>query len=371
MKSVLFLAVGAVLLIVLTLVLGPGSAAGNGKPETVDGPEATDLIKKISGHLVMDKSGEKAASWGLAAVSLPALEERTVRDAKESVYIHSVSGPDRDGRIAFVQGQLDGDVKDRRFSLRTIRLDGKEELEVFSRRGDPMWYMLAPSVGESLALAPVGGHVAFVGKPKSIHFKNQPFYLAAGPLEVWDVTKKTGGEIDVTAVESGLCWFPDGRRLAYVELLPREKVDLPDALGEFAGDVKKWEKVPAVHILDTHTGKKTFLHVGSRPVVSPDGKTALVESLGRWRLVDIGSGESKAAQWPGNVGPVALVDSKLVLYWGKPTTGTRLRYGPYGHAPHLLLSLKVAEINSGKFQTAVPYIDHHRVVSFGVAPGSR
>jgi len=139
-----------------------------------------------------------------------------VRGEKDRVYIHSVSGPDWDGRIAFIEGQWDLKPDHERFSLRTIRQDGREEQEVFSRPGDPMWSYKADSVGKSLALAPVGGHVAFVRKPKSVQFENQPFYLQAGSVEVWDVTKKTGGEVGVTAIERGsdafvgnLCWFPD------------------------------------------------------------------------------------------------------------------------------------------------------------------
>ena len=31
-------------------------------------------------------------------------------------------------------------------------------------------------------------------------------------------------------------------------------------------------------------------------------------------------------------------------------------------------TLKVAEVNSGKFQTAVPYVDHRMAVSFGGKP---
>ncbi len=372
----------AVLLVALALTTDPGSAAGRPERGTVDGPEATDLLRTVKGYFMLNAQWTKPDTHALGVFSLPAREERIVRAENDRVYVHSLSGPDQNGRIAFIQGQLDGDVKYRCFSLRTVRLDGKQETEVFTRRGDPMWNMLAESVGPSLALAPVGGQVAFVSKPKAVQFDNPPFhYLEAGPIEVWDVAKKTGRRVGVTAVDSGsdafaghLRWFPDGRRLAYVEFLPRDKVDLGDKLGDFAKDFRKWEKVPVIHILDTKTGKKTFLHVGFDPVVSSDGKTVLVEGLERWRLVDVASGESKAAQWPGNVRPIAILESKLVLYWGLPTTGAKRQYTKHGSplsSPHLMLSLKVAEINSGKFQTLVPNIDPRRAVSFGFAPVSR
>jgi hypothetical protein len=373
--------VGVALLVVMALLAAPSAVAGRRGNETVDGLEATDLIRMIAGHIVLDKSGEKAGSWAINTVSLPGLDDRIVRGAKEDTYIHSLSGPDRDGQFAFFENHLVQTPSDKHYySLRTIRLDGTREQEVFSSPGDPMWHT-DQTVGPSLALARVGNHVAFIRKPKDVPFQNRPFLLEAGSLEIWDVKKKTGGDVGVTAVEhhsdafvSNLCWFPDGKRLAYVELLPRDKVDLSAKLGEFADAFRKWEKVPVVHVLDLETSKKTFLHVGLQPIVSSDGETVLVEGLDCWRLVNVRSGESKAAQWPGNVRPIALVDSKLVLYWGLSTTGTRRQFTEHNSplsGPKPKLTLKVAEINTKKFQTVVPYIDPRRVVSFGVTESKR
>ena len=123
---------------------------------TVDGPEEKHLVKNVRGYLVLKQRG--MTGWGIRAVSLPDLKERTVLPVRESMQVYSLSGPDRDGRIGFIQRQL----RPNRFSLRTIRLDGKEE-KIFSRPGDPIWDNV---IGESLALAPQGGRVAFVRDPK-------------------------------------------------------------------------------------------------------------------------------------------------------------------------------------------------------------
>src|SRR5207253_2525308 len=155
-----------------------------------------------------------------------------------------------------------------------------------------------------------------------------PASLNVGPLEIWDAAKKSGQKMGATALDNYLSWFPDGKRLAYVELVLREKVAKPiSELGDFGTEFKKWERLPAVYVLDTDTKKKSFLHIGWQPIVSSDGKTVLVSDFkNRWRLVNEEARTSKAVQWPGNKGAIALINSKLVVYWGLPTKGTRVRY---------------------------------------------
>src|SRR5438552_3869373 len=82
------------------------------------------------------------------------------------------------------------------------------------------------------------------------------------------------------ALDEGLSWFPDGKRLAYVKLIPRQEAeDHFSNLGDFGSNFKEWEKVPAVHVFDTETGKKSFLHLGWHPQVSTDGKNVLVSDF--------------------------------------------------------------------------------------------
>jgi len=143
------------------------------------------------------------------------------------------------------------------------------------------------------------------------------------------VTKKKGGEVGVTALDEGLSWFPDGKRLAYVELIPRQEAeDHFSNLGDFGSNFKEWEKVPAVHVFDTETGKKSFLHLGWHPQISTDGKNVLVSDFDRrFRLIDVASGKSEAAELPGSMGTViALFEGRRALYWGLPTTGEPVRY---------------------------------------------
>jgi hypothetical protein len=57
-----------------------------------------------------------------------------------------------------------------------------------------------------------------------------------------------------------------------------------------------------------------------------------------------------------------------VIYWGLPTAGTNIAYTKNNSplsGPKEMLTIKIAEINTTKFQTIVPYIDPRKAVSFG------
>jgi hypothetical protein len=67
---------------------------------------------------------------------------------------------------------------------------------------------------------------------------------------------------------------------------------------------------------------------------------------------------------------IALLNGSLVLYWGLPTTGSVLRYTQHNSplvGKKLMLTVKVAQINSNKFLTLVPYVDPRDRVSFGIS----
>jgi hypothetical protein len=366
-----------------------GCAVAKGPPlPTVDGPETLDLVQGVGGHIVMDRP-----VGGIVAVSLPALKEVVVRAPDQGEPIHSLSGPDAAGRIAYVEWA--GSPEARGHRLKVIGLDGQGDREIFSRPGDtgfvPGGY--GPSgavpagdkrgpwdqlIGSELALAPAGGQVAFVSKLKGVQMHNPSAHLDVGSLEVWDVANETGREAGTTALDASLLsWFPDGKRLAYAELVSRDQLGkVAEDLGDFLAGFGRWDKIPAVHVLDVATGKKSLLHPGWDPVVSADGKTVLVKNFdGRYRRVEVQSRKSRAVEWPGGWGSaIALLDGHLVLYWGLPTTGAPPRYTEHNsplRGPKPMLTLKLAQVDSKKFQTVVPFIDPRCKVSFGVAKAPR
>src|SRR5205807_755765 len=135
--------------------------------------------------------------------------------------IHALSGPDADGRIAYIEDHFFvANETDRRHLLKTIKLDGTQDTELFSRLGNAMWAATPAGhgeIGHHLALAPVHGRVAFLSGLSSVQMPSA--YLHVGSVEIWDVDKKAGRKRDIRALDEGLAWFPDGKRLAYVKLV--------------------------------------------------------------------------------------------------------------------------------------------------------
>jgi hypothetical protein len=354
-----------------------GCSVGAGDAPTVEGPESKDLAGRLSGCVIRTK-----APGEIVALSLPTLRESIVRpaapaDADFYPTIHALSGPDKDGRIAYIEDHFCvANEKDQKHLLKTIKLDGKADTEIFSRRGSAMWAATPAGggeIGSQLALAPSGGKVAFLSELSDRQMPDALLY--EGKIEIWDVARKIRLDLSPKAIDQPMSWMPDGRRLLYVRLIPRDELPNPATGLEHFGDyVKDWSAVPAVYVLDTKSGKSDFLQVGWLPVACSDGKTILVggwkdRSELIWDQLHLEKGESKRVEWPGAAnGAFAAPAEDLVLYWGLPTADAPIKYTKHHSpfiGPKLMLTVKVARIDSPEFQTVVPEIDPRSLVSFG------
>jgi len=358
-------------LIVIVALLLSGCGSNAAQKQTVPGPETANLLPATTGWLVRQEG-----AGDIVADALPSLHEAIVRPSARPGDIHALSGPDSQGRIAYIENHFfDSDEKHQHHLLKTIRLDGIGDTEIFSRPGDAMWAESAAGhgeIGKTLALSPRGGHVAFLSELSEVQMPAALLYC--GQVEIWDVVKKTGSISGIRALDEGLAWFPDGRRLAYVKLIDaKQAVGIPntDLFGQY---FRKWEKVPAVFIRDTSAGTDALVHVGVQPVVSFDGQSVLMTDFdGHWKLVDVATGKSIDVSWPGMYGNiVASVSDGVVLAWCLPTQGTKVELTKYYSplvGPREMLTLKLAQLNSSHSQTVVPSIDPRATatVSFGRA----
>jgi hypothetical protein len=364
---------------------------GRGDDRAAPVPESKDLLKQLTGYVVRSQGRE------MLAVSLPGLKETAVRlaraeNADDFPSIHALSGPDGDGRIAYIEDHSEKHL------LKSIRIDGTGHTTIFSRPGNALWAKSAAGkgeIGEYLALAPLGGKVTFLS---ALSDKQMPgALLSQGTVEAWDLVKRKRLATKVRAIDQPMSWFPDGRRLAFVRLvdrttLPKTGIKLDELVqGDYMRD---WKELPAVYVLDIESGHTESLSLGSIPVAAADGKTVFVGSwisvlspTGRteysssgvaktrlvWKRIDTATGSAVDVTWPYAQGfeqangLIANPSDDLVVYWGLPTVGTAMKRSLSGsfRSGMSFVTIKAAVLNSDRFQTVIPQIDRRERVSFG------
>ncbi len=356
-----------VVVLFLSAACGVGSR-GATTTFTVPGPEATDLVARTRGHVLVTRP-----VGGIESIRLPGLVSTTPRTPDSGLLpVHSLAGPDARGRSVFVENDMLGE----RHALRTLSATGETET-VFEARGDALW---EHAVGHHLALDGGGRLVALVARAEGVQNRDPDALLMEGELEIWNLDERRRVGASVRALDDTLSWFPGAERLVYTGFVERDEaakllrahVPAGDAFGQATID---WKRVPVVHEFDLSTGRSKALHVGERPLVSPDGKRILLRDFAlRWRVLELDTSESRpfeaAVEVLGAIypGAIAFVDSHTVLFWAWPTEGAPVRFTSHNSplvGPKQMRALKLVDLRNGSFQTVAPSIDPRWAVSFG------
>jgi hypothetical protein len=328
---------------------------------TVNGPEATNLLSATHGYIVYD-----VPVGGIKAVALPGLNVITIREEdKGHEPVHSVCGPDNNGRIVYVENHMGDDAK---HFLKLTSVKGSEDELIFTRKGDALWDHV---IGEYLALSPVGGLASFVGNLTPEQMYKPDAYLEVGPLEIWNIVTKSKIETKVIALDAGLTWFPDGRKLVYTKLTLRTEIPPVDSGCNVRSSFgNEWPTIPAVFVYDLLDHSSTFLYAGWHPVVSPDGKSVLVSGFEKNHcLVNVETRTAVPIDWPSQYGSViAFTSSNVILHMGLPTAGAKPKWTNHNSplvGPKPMFSIKLNNLSNGAFQTVLDYVDPRREISYG------
>ncbi|MCY7388248.1 MAG: hypothetical protein LH481_09325 [Burkholderiales bacterium] len=300
--------------------------------KATDKIETPALRQRIRGTLIATRP-----VGGIVATDIATLAETPLRVANTGLAaVNGLSEDDDAGRVLFVTS---GRALHREYLVQQL-VGGNEQI-LFSRSGDPLW----DHALSGIALAPSGGMAAFVSQTAE-KLEKRFQLLTEGPLCLWDSTSGSIRDTGVSALGDRPSWFPDGRRVAYATTTADSGAN-----------------APVVRILDTSTGESSLLAAGRLPVVSSDGRSVLV-ARGRnveLILVDVTSGNERTLRRTGGLGtPIALVDSRYLIYKGKTTAG-----GPSGITEHnsplvgpkAMMAIKLMDIQTAQFTTLIPLID--------------
>lgn len=326
---------------------------------TVPGPETVGLKNAFHGSILMNYP-----VGGLVQYTLPNMKEEFIHTpdivyTEQKGIVHSVSGPDNLGRIVYIEGHEDT------HNLKVKNLTNGTENTIFTRPGE---VLLVKAVGKELSLSPVGGLVAVLF--------NGSFHKE-GDITIWNIESHQQLPVKIRGVDMGFSWFPDAKKLVYVKLIPKETVLnlLTSGSVSMVGSDKEIQNanypIPVVYQFDLNTGLSTPLIIGMKPLVSKDGKYIICKSLDfSWIHYDISSKIFQKIVMPGmiNDGPIVLLDASHVLYWSFPTEGTIAKMTT-NNSPFVgekqMLSIKIANMKTGQFETLLPYVDPRRSISYG------
>jgi hypothetical protein len=292
---------------------------------------------------------------GIVTIAFPSHRLSTLRsvsDTSRDDYpaIYAISEPSRAGHIVYVKEIAD------QYYVNRIDLNGHNERTVFSRHGAPL--LGDGSLGESISLSNTHDNLALLTDMRDVQMQNPPTLLSAGSLKICDIDSSQIRRAGIVVLDEGVSWFPDGRRLACVQLFPRKQVLHPESFGTNFGG---WTSLPVVCILDTSNGKETVLGVGWHPVVSTNGENVIIhDGHFRPRIVSATTGRSSVINVPGLFMYVIGMEGDLVIYWALPTAGTPRKFTKFNSplsSSKQMPSIKVARLNSDKFETILQGAD--------------
>ena len=269
----------------------------------------------------------------------------------------AIGTPSHEGATAFLTAAEGGG---RRYAVRILS-GGSERLSV-EGDGDPLWDR--PLVG--LAMSPDGSALAYVQQHQP-GTKHTP--LNVGRLVVREVrpgeerpdANPADNEWVRHALGQRVGWFPDSERLLFAAAGPEGR-SLKPAVPPAA------QPDPMICVLNRRSGSIATVTRGHSPVLSREGKSVLV-ARGKsysWGLVELPSGRARRIDpIAGLVRPVGLLASRYVIYVGASSAGA-----PDGYTlnnsplvgPKRMLSLKLADLQTGAFQTLLDGVDPRREV---------
>jgi hypothetical protein len=282
---------------------------------TIEGPEDPAVLQGTSGTLVVvDREDDSR----LRIIRLPSLEPRTIDVVGRALCI---SGPDVDGRVAYLQYDEDRST----YSLRFVSLVDGGQTQLLERRGilNPMSWV---------AISPRGGLLAFTSSIDRGGYDYTPWVL-----EIVDIASGEVRTIDGAITQYCPCWCPDGKHLVLVGWRGEDRTSITSILDVISGDR---------HVVHEVEERETVF-------LSSDGDSLFFGHGEQLRRIDARSGTllNDDVRLPGAIGSNVIdLDAHKFLYEARPTTGVDQRLRAGFMWPH---DIKLCDAETGRFVTVV------------------
>ena len=305
---------------------------------------------------------------GIVAYRVDSGERRVVvASDRRRPALHSLSGPDRSGRIAYVENYMSADFH----RVKTVAFDGSREQLVEHREGDALWQS---AIGDYLGLSPRGHHLAAIGDiKKTRRDSTTDAILQMGKLLIWDLAEGERQSDEHDALDGPLSWSRDGNQLCFIgingkgngrQLLREYGVDS----AAYAEELLTWWIVPIACLFDRETGKTSFVCPAEEAFLSLDGEYLLVsDHRGRHQLLNLRWKSSRTLDLAG-ARPIQLISSDRLLVLG-PVDPTSVPVFTKNNSPFVgpkrMLPLATLDLKTRQSRVILEYVDPRRNISLG------
>jgi len=327
---------------------------------TIDGPEKNNLFSKIKGNIIIQHRLDNGYLQGLTCITLPELKEKTIypMEDEKSFFTEAISNITFNGEFVLLTENSIADAE--LYDLRKYNI-GKKQEKILTKINKP---------GKSIALSNDGNKIAFIDGANGMQFPGA--YLSRGKIEIFEGSSKNNDLLNLNALDEGIEWTPDGKKIIFVDIIERNKLDSNNKPnGIFGKTFKEWAYIPAIFVWDFIKKEKYFLAVGVSPKISTNGKNVIYRDFEyNFRRINLETKEKIEVKIPGIYGDVIYyLDNEEVIYWGLPTKGSPVKRSIYGSfkSGTQEITIKIAEINTKNFQTIIPFYDPRHLITFGLS----
>ncbi|MGL4230392.1 MAG: hypothetical protein ACRCWJ_03415, partial [Casimicrobium sp.] len=228
---------------------------------------------------------------------------------------------------------------------------------------------LAETYNKALSISPDGARVAIVRNAPPL--RDAPHYMKQGALELYGIDTGTWQSLNVDVLDGHPVQWLDSDRIMFARGVQRSSIPkvLIDAVAgddRFGNAYSRSDIVPVIFLRDLRSNTERALHIGRIAIVSPNGREFVVQDdarvLRRVSFDDDSVRSTPFAALPAMThhGVIGFASSKHVVYWAEPYAGRETQYTLSNSplvGPKKLLSLRVANIDTGEFVTVVERID--------------